>query len=299
MGEKINQIVEFSQNIVDLRGKKGTVSANKSIGQAAEILQGMKENSIEVVKKMSLPGVTNYSVARIMAGQKRSALTESQALRAAPGLRTRFGEFNGGTNRYIYPLPENGKLYNANDVCKMLVEHGGSTRKLIVHFIAMEYIPVKRSMMFRILEEYKKIGDVAWKVRGRKPKISDERFKGKIEDFQKSEARSILKKDIRKMVLDELTDEAGRNNMSTMTVPTPTDRTVNNYLRFAQAKHRNIAVRENIQTKSSARFTSETSLRATVAYLMTVAATHYMLGPVDPYTKKIEEATEGAQLMHM
>ena len=100
--------------------------------------------------------------------------------------------------------------------------------------------------MFCILEEYKKPGDVAWKVRGCKPKISDERFKGKIEDFQKSEARSILKKDIRKMVLDELTDEAGRNNMSTMTVPTPTDRTVNNYLRFVQAKHRNIAVRENI-----------------------------------------------------
>ena len=140
MGEKINQIAEFSQNIVDLRGKKGTVGANKSIGQAAEILQGMKENSIEVVKRMSLPGVTTYSVGRIMAGQKRSALTEIQATRDAPGLRTRFGEFKGsaGAFPYIYPLPENGKLYSANEVCKILIEHGGSTRKLIGHFIAME-----------------------------------------------------------------------------------------------------------------------------------------------------------------
>ena len=91
------------------------------------------------------------------------------------------------------------------------------------------------------------------------------------------------------MIKDELTLMATNKNMSTLTIPTPSERTVSNYLRLAQAKHRNISVRENIQTKSSARFTAKKSLRNVAAYLATIAATHYMIGPPDPRIKKLKK----------
>jgi len=75
-----------------------------------------------------------------MAGQKRSLIAESQALRAAPGLRMRHGDYIG----VRYSLPENGRLYSANEA-------------------------VKKSMMFRILKEYRETSNVSWKVRGRTP----------------------------------------------------------------------------------------------------------------------------------
>ena len=103
---------------------------------------------------------------------------------------------------------------------------------------------------------------------------------------------------IQKMITDELSIMATNKNMSTLTIPTLSNRTVSNHLRLAQAKHRNISVRENIQTKSSVRFTKENSLRNAAAYLATITATHYMIAPPDPCIKKTEEATEGAQLLH-
>ena len=60
-------------------------------------------------------------------------------------------------------------------------------------------------MMFRILKEYQETSNVSWKVCGRTPKISDDKFKIKIVEFQNNQARSILKEDIQKMITDELT----------------------------------------------------------------------------------------------
>ena len=153
--------------------------------------------------------------------------------------------------------------------------------------------------MFWILKEYRETSNVSWKVRGRTPKVSDDNFRSKIVEFQKNQARSILRNDIQKIITDELTATAEKNNISTLSILDPSGRTISNYLRFAQAKHRNISVRENIQTKSSTRFTAERSLRNVAAYLAIIAATHYMIGPPDPRVKTIEEAIEGQQHKHV
>ena len=61
--------------------------------------------------------------------------------------------------------------------------------KMILHFIDLNYVPVKKSMMFWILKEYRETSNVSWKVRGRTPKISNDKFKNKIVEFQNNQAR--------------------------------------------------------------------------------------------------------------
>ena len=79
------------------------------------------------------------------------------------------------------------------------------------------------------------------------------------------------------------------NNTSTLTIPTPFDKTVTNYLFFTQAKHKNIVVWENIQIKSNTPFIVKSSLRNAAAYLAIVTPTHYIIAPLICSLKQLKK----------
>ena len=97
----------------------------------------------------------------------------------------------------------------------------------------------------------------------------------------------------------ELTKNAERKGHSTMTVSSPSQKSVKNYLDYSKKKWLECFNQvEKIQQKSERRYTTERSIRGMITYLLAVACTHYHFRPHDPKNPKIEVATEGANKLY-
>ena len=81
-------------------------------------------------------------------------------------------------------------------------------------------------------------------------------------------------------------------------VVTPTKRSLNNYMSLLPQLDPSRSKTNKMQQKSEARYIAERSVRNTISHIMTVAVAHYQIGKQDKRMKKIENATEGAKLLH-
>ena len=97
-------------------------------------------------------------------------------------------------------------MFTANEIFKILnLINTWVKTKYIDHFKKQDSINVGQQMMYWVLKRYLEVSDAKWIVHGQISTISENKFKGRIVEIQRSEARPVLKEDVRKMSTDELT----------------------------------------------------------------------------------------------
>ena len=285
-------IIEKAKQI---KGGGSRTTALCDITNCAKALLHLHANSedslCEVTK--SLPGCSTYAIKRLSVAKKlENQLGKNQ--KVTHNLRTRLLQYEGT----FFPMPSHS-IYTADEACRIIVQmKGGKARGLVDRLILEKFIPVKRTRMYELLTCFKNGQHVTWKSCGAVPILTDKDFDRELKKHKGNNGQAVSKNDVKTILKDELITKARARNMSTLTVVSPTWKTVRNYFNYALAKHPGLSDVEKVQQKSEARFTAERSLRGTMTYLCCVASTHYELGTCDPRIADIKEATEGAQLLN-
>ena len=97
-------------------------------------------------------------------------------------------------------------------------------------------------MMYFILKRYLENDDIKLGGWGLIPAISEDKSKKRIVKFQRSEARSALKENVRNFLSDKLTQKAVDNIMSSMNVNMVIDHAINKYLHFSWDRYQSTGI---------------------------------------------------------
>ena len=121
-------------------------------------------------------------------------------------------------------------------------------------------IPISRTQMFSILTLYKTNKNIQWPIKGRRPVLNNSAFLSSISEFERDEGRAIAQKDLKQILKSAKEDDATKKGNSTLTVVTPTKRSIKNYenllLQLDPARGKSKKVVE----KSDARYIAERSV---------------------------------------
>lgn len=93
--------------------------------------------------------------------------------------------------------------------------------------------------MYDMLKYYKETEEkenAVWKKKGVKQEIMDKELCASFKKYRRDEGKVIAKQDIKKILEGSMIETSEKRNQSAMSVPSPTDRTMTNYFKFARAK---------------------------------------------------------------
>ena len=303
-------------SILDICGKAEAILESQAptkkqrkclLDTAASLLQ-LQTSVAEKIPELLPSNCSVYSLMRLHsvdAHTKKTCVNEVSP--SFPNLRKRGFEVSGA----FVPLPENRKLYTAQEACAVLVDieqmKKPSLNKVVDPMLSYNtspsttpepLIPCGRSAMFRVLKKYRENNNVDWAVRGQPPILPTSTFVTSIHNFEKDEGRAVSKPDLKNLLKSAKEDVAKLKGNSTLLLHSPSKRTVNNYLGLLPQLEPNRSKTKKVQQKSEARYIAERSLRNAISHILAVSVAHYQIGKPDTRFKSIDKATEGAKKLY-
>ena len=195
------------------------------------------------------------------------------------------------------PTPPNGKdEFSPNSAVDVIMSYPkGIQGRMINKLCKRKLFPVCSKTIKRRIEK-KKRGEPlrGWHDTGREPYATLEDIKCMVNSEEGGHCVGSME-DLREMCKKSY---AARKNVSPDYVD-PSESTLRNMRALIQTDP-NIKPVTSIRSKNMSRWTSEQSLRACASFIITVAASHYLLckRKYSPSRSSIENATNGAQKMH-
>ena len=299
-----------------LASEKPSKRARKELLGYADTLLSLQGDIQQKILSLMPSECTKYSVTRLQSESNRLAKTEYKSA-SRENLRPRFLCVKG----YEFALPANRTKYSAKEACTILknvqavidelphrTRYDISMNKVIDAMInykvtsnqeVTSLIPLTRSAMFRVYSKFKDSSEEpCWPVTGRPPILDNNSFLSSIKGFEKDKGRAISKKDMVSILKVAKSDVAKEKGNSITMVVTPTKRSLNNYTSLLPQLDPSRSKTDKVQQKSDARYIAERSVRNAISHIMAVAVSHYQIGKPDKRLKNIENATDGAKLLH-
>ena len=126
-------------------------------------------------------------------------------------------------------LPANNvKHYSAKEACAILAECS-SEQKFITVFHSRGFIPIGRTTMRNLLQEYKDGKKVHWKEQGRPAILENEAFKEKCASHFEKQGIALSRVAVCEMLLEKAKEKARKKGKSKMMVAELYKRTNRNY----------------------------------------------------------------------
>ena len=195
----ILEIQEQAQKLID-KGVGGAQTVCQNIVKSVNKCSNIKRAADINIEKITPDGCSSYSLTRLVCNKKRAVLIGSSSSSTdSPHLRTRYVDISDAIR---IPLPLNSNVYSAAEACGILINNNGKGTYIIQYMIANNLIPVKKSMMYRILNTCKNssVSDkniITWNSRGQPQIISDNSLQTAIKYFKRGFRRGILRKDMK------------------------------------------------------------------------------------------------------
>ena len=183
------------------------------------------------------------------------------------------------------PPPSNGNQYSKKETMDMLINYktGSSTRaKIINHLIAKKLMPQTRQTVYRHLKEYRKDSSnatVNWQSIGRQQILDSSDINDVVKDLNEQGGKSIGNEELIGIIREKKQkkmEDQGHVPLS-VTKYTPSATTLDNYKALIIAKNSSVTTSNYAVSKSNSRYTSENSLISSMALLLVIAATHYIV----------------------
>ena len=147
----ILKIQEQTQKLID-KGVDGAKTVCKNIVWSVNNCSNIKRAADVNIEKITPDGCTSYSLTRLVCNKKRAVLVGNSST-DTPHLRTQYVNIS---DNICIPLPLNSNVYSAVEACEILLNNIGKGTFIIQYMIVNSFIPVKKSIMYCILNVYKK-----------------------------------------------------------------------------------------------------------------------------------------------
>ena len=169
----ILEIQEQAQKLID-KGVEGAATVCRNIVRSVNKCSNIKRAADVNIEKNTPDGCSSYSLTRLVCNKKRAVLVGNSST-DTPHLRTRYADISDDIR---IPLPLNSNIYSAVEAYQILTNNIGKGKYIIQYMITNSLIPVKKSMMYRILNVYKKScaadkNILTWNLCGQPQIISD------------------------------------------------------------------------------------------------------------------------------
>jgi hypothetical protein len=198
------------------------------------------------------------------------------------------------------PTPSNGRSYSKTEFLLIMSLHTSKKERstLIDKLVDTEQVPVGRATMYRALKREREglPNDRPWNARGAPRLISKEGLIEIRSHLDMMGGKTIGSREVRERIVEFQQDairSQGRVPIGAHIVPT--QQTIRNYsARLAAMNGMDFSQRTTI--KSATRYTAENSLISSMAFLLLVASTHYVVTRQknQKVYKDVEDAPKGA-----
>ena len=176
---------------------------------------------------------------------------------------------------------------------------GKERSRQIEQVIKENLVPVKRSMLYKLLKNAKDDGqfptpDQPWGDAGRPALLSISDMKLLAQNLKQTAGKTV-DKEIENAIIQKQQERAIQQGLVPITTPgaCPDPKTVRNY-KSLMASLPDISVIRNAVPKTQTRYTAENSWMSSVCFMVLVAATHFI--PLSTKSNQYEDQQKGFSL---
>mmetsp|Transcript_47195 Transcript_47195/g.47632 ORF Transcript_47195/g.47632 Transcript_47195/m.47632 type:complete len:133 (-) Transcript_47195:360-758(-) len=132
-------------------------------------------------------------------------------------------------------------MYSVGEICEIMEENKGNSKKIIKYCIGKRLIPVKVSQMYEIFHAYTRADatgklSMSWKASRHPQILSDTSLESALNVHKRDTGRGISSQDTKDMLKAGLIRCAEQKGLSTLLINSPSKRTVRNYMDYAKNK---------------------------------------------------------------